>query len=296
MSGVVIEVSARKFSIPFECPCCGAAADADLEIPATRTGKQVARETTRALDFPYCRRCIDHVTAWESAGVASAGVMLLGIIAAIVVAIAVMIVLGVVMFIVAIPLAWMVRTSNRAKAKARCGPSCAAPGKAVTYLGWTGNVSSFAFESPTYAARFAEHNTKVLINVSAQLERLLEAHRVARLAVPTPAAAHMVVPPPPNTREWIARIEAQTGPIARRNTLSHALEVIHDSSDRKLLVQAASRVELAAVLAKVERLASAGAKKTVLLRAIEEIRWDNIPDELQEAELRQLEGRLRDLS
>ena len=222
--------------------------------------------------------------------------MLLGIVSALIVAIAVHLVIGVLIFIVAIPLAWMVRSSNRVKAKARCGPSCAAPGKALTYLGWTGNVSSFSFESPTYAARFAEHNARALINVSAQLKRLLEAHRVARLAVPTPAAAHMVVPPPPNTREWIARIEGQKGPIARRNALSRALEAVQDPSDRTLLVQAASRVELAAVLDKVERLGSAGAKKTVLLRAIEEIRWDNIPDELQEAELRQLEGRLRDLS
>ena len=69
MSGVVIEVSARKFSIPFECPCCGAAADADLWVAATRTGKGAARETTRGLDFPYCARCIAHVAAWESAGV-----------------------------------------------------------------------------------------------------------------------------------------------------------------------------------------------------------------------------------
>jgi hypothetical protein len=71
---------------------------------------------------------------------------------------------------------------------------------------------------------------------------------------------------------------------------------VQDPSDRKQLVLAASRVELAAVLEKVERLATPGAKKTVLLRAIEEIRCDNIPDELQEAELRQLEGRLRELS
>lgn len=296
MSGVVIDVSARKFSIPFECPCCGAAADADLKVPATRAGKQAARETTRGLDFPYCRRCIAHVAAWESAGVVSAGVMLLGIVAGILVAAAVKVAIGGLIFIAAIPFAWTVRSADRAKAKARCGPSCAAPGKALTYLGWTGNVNSFSFESPTYAARFAEHNTNKLINVSAQLKRLLEAHRIARLAVPTPAAAHVVVPPPPNTRDWITRIVSQHGPVARRNALSGALEAVQDPSDRQQLVQAASRAELAAVFDKVERLASAGAKKTVLLRAIEEIRWDNIPDELQEDELRQLEARLRDLS
>lgn len=295
MSGLVIEVSARKFSIPFECPCCGAAPDAELKVPATRIGKRAVRETTRGLDFPYCRRCISHVTAWESSGVTSAGAMLLGILAAIIIAIGVKLLIGVGIFVAAIPLAWTVRSSNRANAKARCGPSCAAPGKALTYLGWTGNVNSFSFESPTYAARFAEHNPKTLINVTRQLERLLEAHRVARLAVPTPAAAHMVVPPPPSTREWIARIERQPGPIARRNALARSLEAVHDPSERSQLVQAASQAELGAVLDKVNLVTSAAAKKAVLLGAIEAIRWDNMPDELQEAELRQLEGRLRAL-
>src|SRR4051812_32338633 len=101
MSGVVIEVSARKFSIPFECTCCGAAADADLKVPATRTGKQVARETTRGLDFPYCQRCVDHVAAWESAGMGSAAVMLLGIVAAVIIALAVKLVFGLAIFVAA---------------------------------------------------------------------------------------------------------------------------------------------------------------------------------------------------
>lgn len=95
--------------------------------------------------------------------------------------------------------------------------------------------------------------------------------------------------------DWIARIEGYKGPVARRNALERALQEIHDPAAKQRLVLAASRIEVAAVLDKVDALASAAAKKRHLKKAIDDIRNDNISDELQAAELQQLEERLRSL-
>ena len=58
---------------------------------------------------------------------------------------------------------------------------------------------------------------------------------------------------------------------------------------------AASRIETAAVLEKVDGLATDAAKRRHLEKAIATLRSDNIPDELQADQLRELEERLWDL-
>jgi len=289
---MTVEVAARKFAVPFECVCCGEVPDAELTSAVARTrGNPVIRETMRSLVFPYCRRCVAHALDWESAGMASAGVMVIGILTALVIAIATQLVFGLLVFAITIPCAWMVATSRHKRAKTACGPSCASPGRAVTYLDGTAASRSFAFESLTYAARFAEHNTSRLTEVSPQLRKLLDGHRIARLAVPTPAAPPMVVPPPLTGPEWIARIEGLPTTISRRNMLGRALEVIHDPGERHELLLAASRLELADMFGKLEGMDRAAARQ-LLLRTIEEVRVDNVPDELEALELRQLEARL----
>jgi hypothetical protein len=252
----------------------------------------------RSLVFPYCRRCVRHVLDWESAGVASAGALVIGIVAALVVAIATQLVFGLLVFALAIPAAWMLATARRKRARTACGPSCASPGRAVSYLepleGAGANTRTFAFESLTYAARFAEHNTHRLTEVSPPLRKLLEGHRIARLAVPTPAAPPMVVPPPLSGAEWIARVESQPTTIARRNMLGRALEVVHEPGERDELLQATSRLELAGVLGKLAGADRASARQ-LLQRAIADVRGDNAPDELEALELQQLEARLHQL-
>ena len=288
---MIVEVSSRRFAIPLECPCCGAATGSETLIPVTRTpGQRVADEP--GLAFPYCARCLAHVAAWDTAGVGSAGVMLLGIVAAVALAIVTQIWIGLVAFVIAIPLAAVLRQSRRSAAKAACGPSCASPGKALAYLGWTGNERGFSFESPTYAARFAEQNHKHLVNVSPQLRMLLEGHRIARLAVPTPAAANLVVPPPATIPDWIARIEKQPGAVARRSELQRALDATPEPAARQQLIAATVRLELAPILARVDATTNTAARKQLLLQTIAEISGDNILEELQTAELRELEARL----
>lgn len=294
MPGVTVAVSARKFAVPFECPCCGATPDADLAIPYTSAkATPAASDTAKWLEFPYCRRCVTHAAHWESADRTSGRVLGVGVLAAIAVGIAVSWLAGSLVFLGAITLALFLVLAGRGRARAGCGPACAFPGKAVAYYGWSGNASTFAFESPTYAARFAEQNTGKLVDVTPQLRALLEGYKVARLAVPTPAAPSLVVPPPLELRDWIARIESEGSGSGRRNMLKRALDTIHDPADRKRLVEIASAIEVAVIMEPIERLPSPAAKRRKLQDAIEHVRGDNLPEELQEAALRQLEAKSR---
>jgi hypothetical protein len=287
MAAVIVELAARKFALPFECPCCGAPPDTDLAI--------TAKPTRQALAFPYCKRCVAHVRKWEDSGVASAGVMVLAIVGAIAAAIASSVLIAVAIFIGGATLAWWLRSSRRAAAKAACGESCATPAHAVTYLGWSGATNSFVFASPTFAARFAEANPTLVANETPKLRKLLDGYRKARLAVPTPAVAAGVAPPPLDAREWAARIEATTGTVARRIALQRALEMIEEPHPRRELIQTVARIELAPLLDKLKRLSSPAAQRNLLETVIEQIRTDNISDELQTAELEKLEARLAEL-
>jgi hypothetical protein len=296
MSGVIVEVSARAFAIPFECPCCGAAPDGELTIAPPRTAaSRDGDDPARGLEFPYCRRCVAHATAWSAASTTASGVALLGIAAGAVVAVAARVAIGVAVAAASIPVAMAVGARRRARAKAAVGPACASPGTAVTYLGMSGGVRAFSFESPTYTARFAEQNAAALTRVGAELRALLEGHRIARLVVPTPAAPATIVSAPPTVAEWIVRLEAAAGRVARRTTLARALEVAHDPEDRDRLIAAATRLELAPVLAQLDDRSSAAARRRQLEAAIAHARADNLGDELRDAVLRELEARLRAL-
>jgi hypothetical protein len=287
MGPVIVELAARKFALPFECPCCGAPPDTELRVKSKATGQ--------SLEFPYCQRCIAHVRKWDDAGVASAGIMVLALSGAIGAAVSGSILIAAAVFIGGSSIAWWARSARRAAAQASCGNSCATPGQAVSYLGWSGATSSFSFASPTFAARFAEANAQLVAAETPQLRKLLDGYRRARLAVPTPAVAAGVAPPPLTARDWIARVESTKGTVARRIELSRALEMVEDAHPRRELIQTVARIELAPLLDKLQRLSSPAAQRNLLTTAIEQIRTDNIADELQAAELEKLETRLAEL-
>jgi hypothetical protein len=287
MGAVIVELASRKFALPAECPCCGATPDAELPVTSA--------STRHTLLFPYCQRCVRHARIWDGSGVGSAGVMVLAITGAIGAAISGAFLLAGGVFILGAVIAWILRQSRRGAAKAGCGESCATPGTAVTYFGWTGATSSFSFASPTFAARFAEANTDLVANHTPQLRKLLDGYKKARLAVPTPAVAAGVAPPPLNAREWMTRIESTTGIVGRRIALQRALEMIEDAHSRRELIQTVARIELAPLLDKLQRQSSPAAKRTLLNAAIKQVREDNIPDELQSAVLEKLEARLAEL-
>ena len=103
------------------------------------------------------------------------------------------------------------------------------------------------------------------------------------------------VPPPASVRDWVVRIETAKGNVARRNQVQRALDALHEPAERRELLDVASKLELAAILGKVQALSSAAAKKHQLQKAIDQVRADNLPEELQDVELKQLEARLKEL-
>jgi len=287
MAGLIVQVTGRRFAIPFECPCCGAPPDVELRIPRAR-GATVAADSANGLDVPYCSRCARHAEAWEHAGVGSAAVLVAGVIAFVVISLAAARpLLGLFALLASIPIALIVANVRRIRARAGCTEACASPGMAISYRGYNGTLTSIAFESLTYAARFAEHNTGIVLETP-QLRRLLEGHRIARLQVPTPAAA-VAMSAAPTPAEWRAKIEQAKGPLARRTALSRALDAVTDEAARADLVKAAADAELSPVLAKARSLAGA-AKREHLDAAIAAVRADNLPEPLQTAELAQLEA------
>ncbi len=303
---IVVEVSARKFGMPWDCPCCGAEADSEREFSFTRTtGKRVIRSTTRGLAFPYCTPCIAHVNRWESAPLAAGLVLLVGIVVGVIAAASAGAGGFAIVFAVSLPLALVASYRRRRAARAMQKSGCTCPGAAVGYLGWNGSVSGFAFVSTTYAIEFAKRNARNLINVGPDLRRLLQSApeptstAPKAIAVPiAPAKSADLAASSGRDRvlDWIARIEGYKGPVARRNALQRALEEVTDPAAQRDLVLAASKIEVAAVLAKVETLATGAAKRRCLEKAIADVREDNIPDELQVEELRELEARLTEVA
>lgn len=276
--GVVVEIAGPRYGIPFECPCCGAPPNAEVTVG-----------DRRAL-FPYCKRCLAHAREWDSAGIASALAMVITIAAAVITGWIVGPLVGAIVFVVGSTIAWWVRVNRHKAATAKRGASCASTAIAIDVHG-----AAFTFESPTFAARFAEDNKQHLANVSPQLQRLVDGYHRARLAVPTPAVAAGVAPPPMDHRGWLARLESTEGTLARRVQLQRALEMIEEAHPRRELIQTVARIELAPLLDKLSRQSSPAAKKQLLEHSLEQIRQDNIADELQAAELHELQARLAEL-
>ena len=283
--GIVVEVSARRFAVPFECPCCGAAPDTELTIPLTpKRERPASPETAHALGFPYCRKCVTHMARWDSVKNVETALKVAGIIAGIVVGLAVHWAAGIGAFAFAVALSILIGRASRAKVKADCGQSCAGPAVAVHYLGWSGNASTFDFDSHVYAARFAEQNTTKLTNVDPVLRKVLDGYKQARLSIPTPAAAVRAVPAAATVAEWIDRITTANGRVARLDWLARSLDAFSDLTDRRALIDAAARLEMAAFGELDARTAQ---------KAIVAVRADNIPEELRDELVKQLESKLR---
>jgi len=117
---------------------------------------------------------------------------------------------------------------------------------------------------------------------------LLERYKLARIAVPTPAAAVQAIPPPPDAAEWMARLASESSRVARRAALSRALDVLTESKERDQVSRTVSAIELAKLMAPIERLHGDLRRKAIDL-ASAHVRADNLPDELRVALLRDLE-------
>jgi hypothetical protein len=291
MNTVIVELCTRVFMIPLECPCCGSEPDAEAVITRKAGRRRVASDTARQLAFPYCTRCVEHVAASETGSMRAAVVILLGVASGMLAGMLTRFQTGVFVFLWAIPVAWVLVAAGQRKARSRSTSSCVSPHKAIAYFGWSGSTSLFSFESPMYTARFAEQNAATLVSVTPELRQLLEAHKVARLQVPTPASATRVVPPPLDAPGWLAFVQRQTRTVARRIALMRALDSLQDIGDRQAVVAAVCRAELAELLVEVSSL-PASTRKRRLRDALTKTRADNLPPDLAEAKVRELEALL----
>src|SRR5436309_1326871 len=63
-----VDVSGQQFVFPTTCACCSGTADTELIVSANKSsGKRVVRTSTNAWDIPYCRPCVSHVRAANTA-------------------------------------------------------------------------------------------------------------------------------------------------------------------------------------------------------------------------------------
>jgi hypothetical protein len=301
---ISVEVSANLFTVPPECACCGACAEMMVNAEATRvTGKRVIHTYTRSLAFPRYRACDDHVRRWNSAPIFAVMIGLaVGGLACVAAGHAVSQAAGAI-FIATCVVTSIAHFWLRHRVTQSCSAACAAPCAPVNYVRWYGTVKTFAFQSNGYAVGFALGNGKHLVNVSTRLRTLIEAahaEHIARagravvVAMPAPRAtppALQAARPEP-VLEWIARIESYKGAEARRSAVDRALLEIHTPDGRDQLLAAASRIEVTAVLDKVDSLKSAAAKRRHLENAIAELRGRGIPEDAR----RSLDDRLRSLA
>jgi hypothetical protein len=284
----VVEVKGRELAIPFDCPCCGATPDTEVAVPLARASRNRAANSAMAIDFPYCRACVAHVTRWESGRIVLTGLVVLGTVLFAIAAIASQVVVGIAVFGGLVALGALVAVARRNDARRACRESCGSVEMAVEYLGWSGVANGFAFKSIAYGAKFAERNASRLVE-DARVSRLLKNYELARIAVPTPAAPVSVIPPPLDTGEWIAKLTTIPTRVARRDALSRALDSLSDARARDQVVRTVCAIELATYLAPVDQASGAAAKKRRLQATIEHVKRDNLPEPLRQLLLRELE-------
>ncbi|WP_437975482.1 hypothetical protein WMF11_47275 [Sorangium sp. So ce295] len=92
--------------------------------------------------------------------------------------------------------------------------------------------------------------------------------------------------------EALAKLEAAKGPAGRRSAVRFGLERLTLQDLREQLLLEASQIEVDAVLEKVDGLKTAAAKRRHLLAALDAVRSDEVPDELQAQQIRWIEEAL----
>lgn len=140
-----VVVSARNPVIPPVCACCGGPAQVPFVAKGTKQrGVNVVHVSTREVRFGACQHCINHFGRYPSGG----GWVLLTI------------VLGLASFAfppllvgVVVSIALGMRSLN--KSRALLHPYCQAADRPAVIESWSGNEISFYFDSPAYAAAFA---------------------------------------------------------------------------------------------------------------------------------------------
>lgn len=266
---------------------------------------------------PYCSACTRHVATWDASGSALTIGLAVGIVGGIALSFVSPLV-GILAFGGGLVLGLVMQSRKRALARSMCSPECAAVACAASYLGWSGTVESLSFASRGYAAHFLEANASKLINVRPEARQLLEwmlgqkralleaeqaqalARAESRLATARAARVQAeqelaVARDEGDYAKWVGRIEGAKGPAGRRTALEAGLRTLTQQHLKERLTLEASRIEVQAALDKADSLKTPAAKLRTLRAALEGIRNDPVPDELQAQQIRWLEDAIADV-
>lgn len=283
-----VDLSGQRLTMPPQCACCGGLADGIYVAVASKSrGRRKVTTTTKEWHFPSCRTCLHHTEVHGRAGVAAVGLAIAALLLGSLVG----------RWGVAIGLAAAVAAflSIRRSAARACRPSCAVAGSPVVFLGWVGSVQQFEVASPAYAAAFLAANERKAVNLGPEARQALLEGKVTR-AMDAEADQASEQTLEDFMTEWVPRIEAQRGPAGRRAMLTRALAVVPYTAVRERLLLEASRIEVAAVLDKVDGLKTTAARRRHIEAALQDLRGDSVPDALQAQQVAWLEAALASLA
>lgn len=312
---MIVEVSGQRFTFPQQCACCGGTPNTSLSASHTKTsGKRVVKSRTWSWEFPYCTSCLAHVSAYSNAAVAGWLVAIAGIGGAVFSAF-IHEVLPYVIGVAALVAMVMAVSHLQGKARALCSPTCAVVTRAVSYVNWHGTAHTFDIVSRNYAALFMLSNAKKLLNLSTAAREVMNSYVSAALvatgdelesddavvsvsARPVAAPARQNKPQPTDDDQLLrvlSKLESLKGAASRRAVVEGALKSMASEEMKQRLLLEASRIEVNAVLDKVDALKTASAKKRTILSALDEIKADAVADTLQTKQIEMLESALREI-
>lgn len=270
-----VQVSGTKFMFPRICACCGATAERTVEVSAMRmSGRKATRFQTQSWPIPYCGRCADHVAANPSVGCAT---------------ILLIILTGGLWLVVFMVYYLVAKTRTRTM----MSKSCASAGLAAAYHHWHGTTHTFDFTSTEFALAFMRSNRRKLVNVDFGVAQQLDESIAAERPSQAPKPAHHS-----DIDEFVnlvSAIENARGPATRRAALERGLSKLQEPQMRERLQVEAAKIEVRAVLDKVESLKTVAAKRRHISEALRSLRDDAVSDELQHREFDVLEAALHEL-
>jgi hypothetical protein len=174
-----VDLSGQKFVFPQNCACCGGPPETTFTASASRSrGKKVVHTTTKSWEFPYCKKCCEHVAAAKGAVAATTFIVLAAVIVALYVAIAwEQGAIGLLLGAGGLACSGGINSRLMSKAKALCSAGCVTVKPAVSYLGWQGSCHMFGINSPAYARAFMLANQNKLVNVRPEVWKWLNSDR-----------------------------------------------------------------------------------------------------------------------
>jgi hypothetical protein len=317
-----VNVRGRPFDLPQRCACCGLAPSSEMPAAAPPKADKVTRQQAAGWRFPICAACAHHATRWRAARLFTrwfrfGGLGLVFLITVAAGSASVLLFGGALVFALAALAGYL----GEREARSLCKKGCASAGPPVTFAGFSGNVDSFDFAQQGYAGDFMRANLEKLAALPHETQRFIqpdldrvaaaEAQRRADERACERAAAEAesqrkaeraalerervrIAAEVAHDNEvydrCLERMDAAKGPAGRRGALEAGLRSLRQEHMRERLMLEASRIEVAAALAKAEGQKSAAARLRTLSEALEAIRNDAIPDHLQLDLIRSLEA------